>query len=84
MAQLLIRKLEDDVKTRLKVRAARHGHSLEEEARRILEAAALTDKPAPDMGLGSRIAKRFAGIGLKEGELPELRGDWGMRIPDFE
>lgn len=39
MATITIRNLEDDVKTRLRVRAAGHGHSMEEEVRRILRKA---------------------------------------------
>lgn len=36
MATLTIRKLDPTVKERLRVRAAQRGHSMEEEARRIL------------------------------------------------
>ena len=36
MASLTIRKLDPAVKERLRVRAAQHGRSMEEEARRIL------------------------------------------------
>ena len=36
MATLLIRKFEDHLKSRLRVRAAERGHSMEEEARAIL------------------------------------------------
>lgn len=36
MTTLTIRKLDPAVKERLRVRAARHGRSMEEEARRIL------------------------------------------------
>jgi plasmid stability protein len=39
MAQLLVRGIEVDLVTRLKVRAARKGHSAEEEHRQILRAA---------------------------------------------
>ena len=44
MAGLVIRNIEADLKERLRVRAARHGRSMEEEARRILRAAC----PAPE------------------------------------
>ena len=55
MASLTIRKLEDELKQRLRLRAARHGRSMEDEARTILreaadEAAAVqppADRPAP-------------------------------------
>ena len=39
MAQLLVRDIETDVVRELKLRAARHGHSAEEEHRRILREA---------------------------------------------
>lgn len=39
MASITIRKLDDDVKTRLRVRAAGNGRSMEEEARVILREA---------------------------------------------
>ncbi len=39
MASITIRTLDDDVKTRLRVRAAEHHRSMEEEARLILRDA---------------------------------------------
>ena len=60
MATLMIRDLEDAVKTRLRVRAAHNGRSMEAEARAILRAA-LTE-PATRRGLGSRIRQRFADL----------------------
>ena len=39
MASITIRNLDDDVKTRLRMRAASHGRSMEEEARLILREA---------------------------------------------
>ena len=39
MAQLLVRNLDDDVKARLRVLAAEHGRSMEEEVRVILRQA---------------------------------------------
>lgn len=70
MAQFIVRNLEEEVKAVLKRRAARHGCSMEEEARRILRNA-VKDEPAPR--LGSRIAARFNKVGLSE-DLPELHG----------
>ena len=72
MAQFIVRNLEDDVKTRLKRRAERHGRSMEEEARHILRNAVREgNRPAPK--LGSRIAARFRDAGLAR-DLPELHG----------
>jgi antitoxin FitA len=39
MAQLLVRDIDSDVVRELKIRAARHGHSAEEEHRQILREA---------------------------------------------
>jgi plasmid stability protein len=72
MVHFIVRNLEDDVKVRLKRRAAQHGRSMEEEVRLILrDAVKKQNRQLPK--LGSRIAARFARAGLTTG-LPELRG----------
>ncbi|MDR3531348.1 MAG: plasmid stabilization protein [Rhodopila sp.] len=74
MAQLVVRNLEEDVKARLRVLAAEHGHSMEEEVRAILRQAVEERPRLP--GLGTRIAARFAHSGLRDDEpIPELRGE---------
>ncbi len=73
MAQVIVRNIEEAVKTGLKERAQRHGWSMEEEVRQILRQA-VCEPAQPSTGLGSRIAARFAGSGLTE-PLPELRGE---------
>ena len=56
MAQLLVRGLPDELVRRLKQRAARHGNSTEEEHRRLLTRALLSDglgaylEAVPDVG----------------------------------
>jgi antitoxin FitA len=72
MAHLVVRNLEDRVKAGLLRRAQRNRRSLEEEVKTILRAAVEIDEPAPPL-LGTRISKRFEGIGL-ERPIPELRG----------
>ena len=67
-----MRDLEDDVKARLKRRAAHHGRSMEEEVRHILRDA-VKDHNRRVAKLGSRISARFAKSGLTA-DLPELRG----------
>jgi antitoxin FitA len=44
MASITIRNLDETLKTQLRVRAAQRGHSMEEEARRILRGA-LAEQP---------------------------------------
>lgn len=80
MAQFIVRHLEDDVKSRLKRRAERHGRSMEEEARHILRNA-VKEQNKPVAKLGSRIAARFKKAGLMA-DLPELRGQ-PVRSADF-
>ena len=72
MAQLLVRNIETQLKSRLQSRARRHGRSMEEEAREILRNA-LREEDSPAGGLGTDIAALFRGVGLEE-EIPELRG----------
>ena len=75
MAQLVVRNLDAEVKERLRRRAIRRGRSMEEEAREILRSAVARDDEASDLPppLGTRIGRRFAGLGLSE-DVPELRG----------
>lgn len=61
MASITIRNLDDDVKARLRIAAARHGCSMEEEVRRILRRT-LTSQDSTGQ-LGTRIHKRFAKLG---------------------
>ena len=69
MASITIRNLEDDVKTRLRKRAAGHGRSMEEEARLIL-AEAVERAAVPEKGLGTAIHKLFRPFGDVKLELP--------------
>lgn len=72
MAQLVVRNLDDSVKVGLRRRAERHGRTMEAEVRAILQAAVSDEDPVP-LPLGSRIAARFAEIGIDE-EIREHRG----------
>ena len=68
MASITIRNLDDGVKTRLRVRAAGNGRSMEEEARLILRDA-VEDKPRAS-NLAAAIRARMAPLGGVELELP--------------
>jgi hypothetical protein len=73
MAQLLVRRLDDDVKERLKSRAKRHGRSLEAEARAILAEAAIGERsrrrrPKEKKGFGTLMYERFKDVGLTDAE----------------
>ena len=63
MATLTIRKLDADLKERLRVRAAQHGHSMEAEARDILKENLKEPERPPVRNLYERIRARFAPLG---------------------
>lgn len=69
MASITIRRLEESVKQRLRLRAAQHGTSMEDEARRILRVA-LADQGASATNLAQAIRRRFEPLGGVELELP--------------
>lgn len=69
MASITIRNLDKQTKSRLRIRAAVHGHSMEEEARIILNSA-LSKEADQSKDLASAIRKRFKPLGGVN--LPEL------------
>lgn len=82
MATMTIRNLDDDVKARLRVQAARHGQSMEEEARNILRDA-LSARPKAGSGAAwvadiRALVEPFGGIEL---ELPPREP--AREPPDF-
>ncbi len=77
MASITIRNLDDEVKTRLRVRAAEHHRSMEEEARVILREAVNGRRSSP-RNLARFTRECFAPFGGVELELPQ-RGP--MRTP---
>ncbi|HKW75174.1 MAG TPA: Arc family DNA-binding protein [Terriglobales bacterium] len=72
MAQLVVRNIEDSVKTKLQRRARRHGRSMEAEVHEILRNAAHEENTG-SRGLGTELAALFRKNGLTA-EIPELRG----------
>jgi len=81
MATLTIRQLDQKTKTRLRVRAAHHGRSMEEEAREILRSA-LTNSSRTKGNLAESIRRRFASLGGIELSLPQR--DAVRHAPGFE
>lgn len=70
MSSITIRNLDPSIKERLRVRAAEHGHSMEAEARRILQTALSGAGRKPTRNLYERIQARFAPLGGLDLELP--------------
>lgn len=72
MAAISVRDLDDDVAARLKLRAARHGRSMEAEVRSILTDAVTADDDGRD-NLAQAIRQRFSSIGGLDLDLPPRR-----------
>ncbi len=62
MASITIRQLDDATKAQLRIQAAIHGRSMEDEARDILRSA-LNCEPSRQGNLASVIRARFAPLG---------------------
>jgi antitoxin FitA len=78
VASITIRNLDDATKSRLRVRAAVHGRSMEEEARNILRNE-LNRAQAQPRDLAAAIRARFAPLGGVE--LPETPREPGREPP---
>lgn len=82
MATLMIRSMDERVKSELRVLAARRGVSMEQHARDILEQAVLG--AAHDEPFADRVRRRFAAVAVDELPLPErqvprVAPTWGRR-----
>ena len=69
-ALITVRNLDSVLKERLRVRAAQHGHSMEAEARRILQTTLTPQGVPPARHLYDRVRARFAPLGGVELDLP--------------
>lgn len=80
MASITIRNLDNEMKRKLRIRAAQLNRSMEEEARNILYAA-LAEEPS-DFHLVDRVRARFEKLGGVELALPQR--ETIRQPPDFE
>jgi antitoxin FitA len=71
MANLTIRNFDDQLKSLLRQQAARHGCSMEQEARDILRRAVQAQSAGPDFA--QRIHQRFAGLDADDLPVPKRR-----------
>lgn len=84
MAMLTVRNLPDEVHRALRLRAARHGHSMEAEVREILERAV---SPEGRVKLGSLLADMGREAGLSDEEFAvfeQVRDKTPSRPVSFE
>ena len=69
MASITIRRLPEGTKRQLRLRAARNGRSMEQEARELLEAGLARAEPQLE-NLGEKIHRRFAALGGVDLKIP--------------
>lgn len=80
MASMTIRGIDDSLKARLRVRAAKHGRSMEDEVRDILRAA-LSAQPSRARTLVDSIRARIEPLGGVELQIPPrepMRDSFGL------
>ena len=84
MATLTIRNIDDQVKAKLRVNAAEHGVSMEEEVRQTLTRAVMPSaNDADSRGLATRIRDRMKSMGIKGFELEIPPREAIREPPDF-
>lgn len=80
MATLTIRGIDDEVKDKLRVLAARNGRSMEAEVRALIEAA--VSEPEEPEDIVSQIRRRIAGLDLPD--IPEPDRSEMPRFAEFD
>jgi antitoxin FitA len=79
VATLTIRNLDDEVRDQLRVRAARHGRSMEEEARVVLRAAVVVGSPSQVWQASRALFSGDNGV-----ELADIDRNNDRAVPDFK
>ena len=70
MSSLTVRNLDESVKNSLRVRAARHGWSMEQEVRQILQKVVAPEQ-AGQVSFAERVNGRFSGLQVVSLPIPE-------------
>ncbi len=82
MSSITVRNLDESIKAGLRLRAARHGWSMEQEVRNILQNTLAADTgPANGLELALRINQRFKGLDADNLPLPDRQP--ARPLPDF-
>ena len=84
MASLVVRNMEESVKARLRMRAAKNGHSMEEEVRHILKDAVDRDPPQNLADLALEIFGSKHGIEFDIPKIIENREPPRFEAADFD
>lgn len=69
MSSITVRNLDESVKNSLRLRAARHGWSMEQEVRQILQQTVAPEQ-AEQISFADRVNRRFANLNLESLPIP--------------
>jgi antitoxin FitA len=85
MADLIVRRLDEEVKRLIRARAKKRGLSMEEEVRAILSDAVLPSRPGTKNkdggGFGTRFSRHFKDVD-ETLEIPDFRSE-PIQVPKF-
>lgn len=85
MATLTIRNLDERLKRKLRLRAAVHGRSMEQEARLILADALGSSHPNPDGAAWlKQVRQRFEGLEGNDWSVPSRHDGHERELPRFD
>ena len=83
MSSITIRNLDDSLKDSLRLRAARHGLSMEQEVRNILQTTLSAESGlTPGLSFAQRINQRFKGLGVEALAKPDRQE--ARQAPNFD
>jgi plasmid stability protein len=83
MSSITIRNLDDKLKASLRLRAARHGLSMEQEVRNILQSTLASESTATSgLDFAIRINQRFKGLGADDLVWPDRQSE--RPLPTFD
>jgi antitoxin FitA len=85
MATITIRNLDEQLKRNLRLRAAGHGRSMEQEARVILADALASPQLNPDGAAWlQRVRQRFNGLECEDWNVPARQESNERALPQFD
>lgn len=84
MAVITIRNLDDHLKRNLRLRAAQHGCSMEQEARSILAQVLAVAQPVDGAAWLARVRQRFQGVASDDWACPVRHDTPDRELPSFD
>lgn len=81
MTSITVRNLDENIKQGLRLRAAKHGWSMEQEVRQLLKDAVSQETSEPAQNFALQVNALFHGS--KADDLPIPERSFGRKLPEF-